>query len=250
MALVAQSELARGDGVAWHGAVYEDLAARLSPPSDFPCTFSQNAFRRGLLQLSFVDAPGAAGFAQGAADLADYVAECRGWDGRVDSAKPLLMVFSGRATAGADTLEAQQALGWQALHDWHRTDPAPWPEGVSTDPEAPFWSFCYAGMQLFVNMSCPAHVHRQSRNLGRHLTLVVNPRERFDVVAGATPEGAKLRAKIRARSALYDGMAHSDLLGSYQKGELEWVQYALPDDNSAEAGRCPFRFRGTGTDAP
>ena len=243
MALLAQSSLSKNAGPAWQQAAFGDVADRLARPSDFPCTFSQNAFHRELLQFSFIDMPGETGFETGARDLFQYVEECRQWDGRVDSAKPLLMVFSENA-ARFERPEQYHQLGWQALQYWHENDPVPWPDDVAVLPDQPFWSFCYAGMQLFVNMSTPAHIQRRSRNLGRCFTLVINPRERFDIVAGDTPEGGKVRARIRKRSAAYDGMPHSSLLGKYQKGELEWVQYALPEGNSAKTGKCPFRFRG------
>ena len=243
MALVAQHNMIREVDAKWQQATFNDLTERLAPPSDFPCTFSQNAFRRELLQFSFIDAPGEKGFQAGGRDLFQYITDCRQWDGRVDSAKPLLMVFSEKA-AKFDTLEQYQDFGWRALQFWHDNDPAPWPDNVSKTPEEPFWSFCYGRMQLFVNMSVPLHKKRRSRNLGRHFTLVINPRERFDLVASDTPEGEKVRSKIRRRSTAYDGVLHSPLLGSYTKGELEWVQYSLPDENAAMRSRCPFRFRG------
>ncbi|MDU8927292.1 YqcI/YcgG family protein [Alisedimentitalea sp. MJ-SS2] len=244
--LISQTELETHSVEAWHQDVLDDIRARLSSPSDFPCTFSQNAFRRRLVQFAFVDAPGTAGFDQGATALTQYAAESRNWDGRVDSAKPLLMVF-GPGTVAGNKLDDYHAHGWQALHHWMATDPTPWPETVAPNPQDPFWSFCFDGLQLFVNMSAPAHVTRKSRNLGRYLTLVINPRERFDIVAGDTPEGQRTRARIRARAEAYDGIPHSPRLGSYQKGELEWVQYALPDDNDTPLGSCPLHARDQAT---
>lgn len=243
MALLSQTDIAADRVRDWRKVAYADVAARLAPPSAFPCTFSQNAFRRNLLRFSFVEAPGAAGVRAAAADLLSYVEACRAWDGRIDSAEPLLMVFS-RDAAHFDTAAAYREFGWRVLQALHDSDPSPWPDDVSRDPEAPYWSFCYGGMQLFVNMSTPLHCRRRSRNLGRHFVLVINPRERFDLVAGNTPEGRKVRARIRARCASYDGLAHSPLLGSYQKGDLEWVQYFLPDvAGDTPAGSCPFTTR-------
>ena len=237
MGLISQNTVAQLPTSDWRRVAHDDIAERLTAPSDFPCTFSQNAFRRELIQYSFVDQADEEGFANAMRDLEGYVADCRTWDGRVDSAKPMLMVFSETCASLAE----YYALGWSALQHWHEHDPAGWPEDVSTDPTTPYWSFCWGGMQLFVNMSAPLHKMRKSRNLGRYFVLVINPRERFDIVAGNMPEGQKMRAKIRARSEAYDGMPHSPLLGSYQKGELEWVQYALNEDNLAPE-LCPFRF--------
>jgi len=79
----------------------------------------------------------------------------------------------------------------------------------ATDPMAPYWSMCFAGMQLFINFSSPAHRQRKSRNLGRHFLFIVNPRERFDIVAGDTPEGNRVRQVIRDRAEAYDGIPHA-----------------------------------------
>jgi FPC/CPF motif-containing protein YcgG len=102
---------------------------------------------------------------------------------------------------------------------------------------------CFNGMPLFFNMSNPAHRVRRSRNLGGHFALVVNPRERFDVFAGDTPSGRRVRANIRKRIERYDGTPHSWQLGSYGDGALEWRQYGLIEENAERADRCPFAFR-------
>ncbi|WP_137702578.1 YqcI/YcgG family protein [Marimonas lutisalis] len=246
MALVSQSTLADPSyrGADWHGHVLEDLAQRLTPPSGFPCTFSQNAFRRSLVMFSFVEDTGAQALAAMRADLAEYVALSRQWDGQINTAHPLVMAFSATAVPPTE-LAGYHAFGWDMIQNWHDHDPAPWPDDVARDPAAPFWSMCFAGMQLFINMSAPAHERRKSRNLGRHFLFIVNPRERFDMVAGETPEGRRVRSVIRARAEAYDGMPHAPVLGKYLKGELEWPQYALPDDNDNFPATCPFRPRGT-----
>ena len=242
MPLVSQSDLAAPayPGPAWHGEVLSDLAARLDPRSGFPCTFSQNAFRRALLRFAFVEEATPAALAALRTDLSAYLAEARKWDGQVNTAHPLVVAFS-RDAVPATSLAGYHAFGWRILQDWHDNDPAPWPAGVATDPAAPFWSMCFGGTQIFVNMSAPAHRRRQSRNLGRHFLFIVNPRERFDAVAGDTPEGTRVRAVIRARAEAFDGIAHAPALGKYLKGELEYPQYALPDDNETPPAACPFR---------
>ena len=244
MTVIAQDALTAPDyaGPAWHGEVAEDLAQRLTPPSEFPCTFSQNAFRRQLVRFIFVERRDPAGLARLRADLADYIAEAKAWNGQVNTAHPLVVAFS-REAASADTIEGYHAIGWEVLQDWHDNDPAPWPEGVATDPMAPYWSMCFAGIQLFVNFSAPAHRQRRSRNLGRHFLFIVNPRERFDIVAGDTPEGNRVRQVIRDRAEAYDGIPHAPELGSFQKGEIEWWQYGITDDNSARSDRCPLKMR-------
>ena len=118
MALIAQSELARPghSGADWHGAVLADLAQRLTPPSDFPCTFSQNAFRRELTRFIFVESDTPADRAATRADLSAYIAEARGWDGQVNTARPLVIAFSPAAVPPGD-LASYHAFGWRILQD-------------------------------------------------------------------------------------------------------------------------------------
>ncbi|MDQ2090894.1 YqcI/YcgG family protein [Marimonas arenosa] len=244
MPLIDQSDPARSGyaGPDWHREVLDDLARSLTPPSDFPCTFSQNAFRRELIQLIFVEDTGSDARARLRADLSAYIAQARQWNGQVNTARPLVVAFSHDAVPPTD-LAGYHEFGWRMLQDWHDNDPAPWPEDVARDPEEAFWSMCFDGMQLFVNMSAPAHVKRRSRNLGQHFLFIVNPRERFDVVAGETPDGARVRGVIRSRAEAYDGMPHAPVLGKFLKGELEWPQYALPDDNQTFPETCPLHTR-------
>ena len=39
----------------WHRSVFQGLADRLGPQSGFPCPFSRNAFKNGLLRFAFVE---------------------------------------------------------------------------------------------------------------------------------------------------------------------------------------------------
>jgi N-omega-hydroxy-L-arginine synthase len=243
MSIVTQQALGREDcaRAPWHRVVLDDLADRLTPPSDFPCTFSQNAFRRELVRFVFVEDLSGESLGALRTGLLEYITEARDWSGQVNHAHPLIVAFSPEAIPAGD-LEHAQGLAWQVLQDWLDHDPCPWPEGVARVPEAPFWSLSFGGMQLFVNMSAPDHERRKSRNLGRHFVLVVNPRERFDIVAGDTPEGRRVRDVIRERSTRYDGMDHAPELGSFEKGEIEWWQYALGEDNAPRANRCPLKM--------
>ncbi|MFB6838023.1 YqcI/YcgG family protein [Streptomyces sp. NPDC056361] len=227
----------------WHRDAFAEVASRLSDP-DFPCVFSRNAFRKGLLKFAFVDdrEDGAGGgFDHLARALAEYVALSRAWDGRLDTAYPLVVLFAPEAVGGS-SVEEYQAFGWRVLQELHHRDPAPWPEDVGRDPDSASWSMCFDGMPLFCNMSSPAHEVRRSRNLGAYFALVINPRERFDVFAGETPSGRKVRANIRDRIHRYDGVPHSPQLGSYGVGALEWLQYGLIEENAERTGACPFSF--------
>ncbi|MEU6153402.1 YqcI/YcgG family protein [Actinosynnema sp. NPDC047251] len=238
--LISQARVG-DDASGWSRTAFGEIADRLTEP-DFPCVFSKNAFRKQIVQFLFVPDAGSDGIRHLADGLLEYVELSRRWDGRLDSASPLVVVF-GPAAVNARSVADYHAFGWQVLSALHDLDPAGWPEGIGTDPDSEGWSMCFDGMPLFVNMSNPAHRVRRSRNLGGHFALVVNPRERFDVFAGDTPSGRRVRANIRERVERYDGTPHSWQLGSYADGELEWRQYGLIEENAERTDRCPFTFR-------
>jgi N-omega-hydroxy-L-arginine synthase len=245
ISLIDQAE-ALNQPPSWRASAVQDVAERLSD-FRFPCIFSRNAFKKGTVQFVLVDQLGTCGMQALAAALEEFVRGSRDWDGRVDSARPLVVIFS-RSVTGERTLDGYHDFGWDVLQRLHALDPGPWPDAVSLDPQDPSWSMCFAGMPLFVNMSTPAHSRRRSRHLGRCFAFVVNPRERFDVLAGDTPRGRKTRETIRRRVDRYDDVPHSPDLAAYGSGATEWQQYEVLDDNaSTHRPRCPFRHHA---DAP
>ena len=244
MKLYTQFEIEDGsDGLAsWEAEAARTLLARLRLPTNFPCFFSQNACRRGRILFAFIGDIGADQLARGAQVLGEYVERSRHWDGDVASAEPLAVLFHPQ-TVVADSVDAYHDIGWNVLQAWHALDHSPWPSEVSREPSSPFWTMCFAGMQLFVNMSNPAHRIRRSRNLGPSLAFIINPRERFDIVAGDNPRGHAVRERLRRRIHAYDGLTHSPALGSFEAGDIEWWQYGLAENNAAPAGTCPFRMK-------
>jgi FPC/CPF motif-containing protein YcgG len=224
--------------VPWAADALRDIDERLTGRG-FPCIFSRNAYKKGLVQFCFVDAVDERGLRDLADVLLEFVAESRDWNERVDSARPLVVVFAEHVT-GRQTVDGYHAFGWSVLQRLHKVDPNPWPAGIPDDPHDPDWSMCFADMPLFVNMSTPAHARRHSRNLGRCFAFVINPRERFDVLAGDTPRGRKARETIRRRVDAYDAVPHSADLATYGNGAVEWQQYALLDDDTSSHGTCPF----------
>ncbi|MFJ3961871.1 YqcI/YcgG family protein [Streptomyces sp. NPDC090036] len=240
-ALITQAHVDES-AIGWHRDAFDDVASRLTDPG-FPCVFSRNAFRKKLLKFIFVEDSERGGIEHLGEGIKEYVELSRDWDGALDTAYPLVAVFSPDAVT-ANSVKEYHAFGWKVLQDLHAIDPEPWPDGVDKDPDSESWSMCFNGMPLFVNMSSPGHRVRQSRNLGRHFILVVNPRERFDIFAGDTPSGRRVRSNIRERIGRYDGVRHAAQLGSYGSGALEWTQYGLVEENRERADKCPFTFRG------
>jgi len=228
--------------MTWRKEAALSIVDHISMTGDFPCLFAQHACRNKRLLFSFVDDLSQASFMQSASDLAEYLQRAASWDGSPATAEPLVMVFHPERVA-APSVAGYHQIAWSVLQFWHDVDPAPWPATVAKDPHLPYWSMCFSGVQIFVNISNPAHHRRRSRNLGPALALVINPRERFDRVAGDNPSGRKIRQRIRDRIEAYDGLAHSPTLGSYEAGEIEWWQYGLMESNEPRTDRCPFKTR-------
>jgi FPC/CPF motif-containing protein YcgG len=241
--LQQQIEPASGERAirGWRADSARHLLSILRSEDQFPCFFSRNACKRGRLVWSFVDGLNPTQLSGAADDLRTYLGRACAWDGDVGTVEPLVMQFSPE-TVRADTLRGYHAIGWQVLQHFRDNDPANWPEEVSSDPESPFWSMCFDGVQIFVNMSAPAHIVRRSRNLGAAFTFIINPRERFDIVAGDNPRGRNIRTQIRNRILTYDHQPCSPLLGSFQAGEIEWWQYGVPDRNDETPGKCPLKM--------
>lgn len=240
-ALISQNQIS-SSRLSWHHAVLADIDARLSGESGFPCVFSKNAFKKQLIKFVFVENLCKDGIAHLVAGLTDYVNFSKNWDGSLDTAYPLIVAFS-KAAVYAETVEDYHLIGWKILQQLHDADPGAWPEHVSEDPNSAGWSMCFNTMPLFLNMSSPRHLIRKSRNLGAHFIFVVNPRERFDVFAGDTASGRKVRANIRNRIARFDGVSHALQLGTYNAGSREWWQYGLVEENVERTDRCPFIAR-------
>lgn len=225
-------------GTPWERDAFGELADRLTDPA-FPCVFARTAWRAGAVRIAFCDE----GYVDAAhAALVDYTAFVHRTPVTERLLAPLCLVFRTRAVTGA---AEQHAHAWHLLGELHRRDLAPWPETVPVETEHPAWSYCFNGVQLFVNMSSQAHVQLRSRNLGACLTLVINPRENFDVVAGAaTPHGRAVRLRIRERVRAYNGSELPASLGFHgDEGNREWRQYQLDEPAHPAPQACPFTVR-------
>ncbi|MHC6225038.1 YqcI/YcgG family protein [Pseudomonas sp. X10] len=225
----------------WTYRTIEHFKHLLANP-DFPCLFGRKAVTAKTCHIVFARA----------SQLAEDIA--RGLDGYVRTIEPIpvkqrigspLLAFL--ETTGDSTLAEQQALAWSVLQQVHEQDRQPWPQTVPTDPHDPQWSFCFAGMPLFINMSFPAHQLMKSRNLGDAIVFVINPRESFDEVASAdTESGKRIRERIRERVRHYNDGIMPDTLGFFgQDDNFEWQQYQLQEPGSSVPPRCPFHAHAT-----
>lgn len=208
---------------------------------DFPCYFAAKAFESGGQRFLFCDSPDSQEtYDQIAARTVEYLDIVEGKSGWEALATIMFIVFKPQDQR--PTLEEYHSQGWQVLEYLHNHDPKPWPTDIPADIEDPGWTFCYNGVSLFVNMSCPAHENRRSRNVGDSFALILQPRAGFDEVAGNNPKGNQVRRMIRSRIGRFDKIGPSPALGSYGDGAtLEWKQYALQDTNDQDNRKCPLR---------
>jgi len=230
-----------GELPGWAGRVYSECRTKLLDPR-FPCYFATKAFKRGTLLFEFADSPSStSSLHQVSESLREYLNLVQG---RTDE-EALLTVFMVfiKPEDGTLSLEEYHRQAWSILQFLHDHDPAPWPSHVPTNPDDPRWSFCFDGAPIFVNITSPGHTARRSRNLGSALTLVIQPREAFDEIAGHTPKGELIRKVIRERLVTYDGVGPAPELGTYgDPGCTEWRQYGLTDDNGLSPSQCPLKI--------
>ena len=224
----------------WPLLAFTQIKGIASRP-DFPCYFAAKAFDSGGQRFLFCDTPDSPATLDNlATNLSEYlriVERTSGWE-----ALATIMFVVFKPLNPIASLEEYHNQGWRILDYLHRHDPQPWPADIPRDIEDPDWTFCYNGVSLFINMSCPAHVNRKSRNVGDSFAFILQPRAGFDEVAGNNPKGNQVRRMIRARIGRYDTIGPSPALGSYGDGAtLEWKQYALQDDNEPTKAQCPLK---------
>jgi len=144
------------------------------------------------------------------------------------------------------SLKAYRDQAWGLFQFLHENDPEPWPIDVPTEPDRGDWSFCYGGMQLFSNVSDPAHKIHKSRNLGDSLVFAMQPRTNFDLVGGNNRKGRMVRNEIRERASRYEGRPPASHLGFYGTPDnREWKQMATKD-SEADVDYpevCPFHAK-------
>jgi len=229
------------DGKRWHEVALRELRQRLDD-ENFPCPFAKKSNEIGNQWFIFVEGVSAEDLHHLALGLIEFAMLSRQTERGRKMLSPLVVLF--QPDPEIRDLQSYHDRAWRILQKLHGYDQAAWPEHTPTNPEHHLWSFCYAGMQMFVNVSAPYQRERPSRNLGQGLVFIINPRENFDIVAGDNDAGHKVRALIRKRIAKYDGLPASEDLGTY--GNLtnrEWRQYIAGEANAPLPAACPLKIR-------
>ncbi|MFP1723534.1 YqcI/YcgG family protein [Lonsdalea quercina] len=222
----------------WQIDGFRDIAARLNDRA-FPCLFARHAWKSKTLLFGLISEGNTA---------ADMLAVMQRFTERTQKApveerlySPLVLIFE---RAGLDSLDEAQRFAWQQLQRLHDYDTHAWPDNIPDDPEESAWSFCFAGVELFFNVSGPAYSRLRSRNLGKRAVFIVNPRAHFDILASQKDsKGIKIRETIRTRVWRYnDGYVPSELGFYGQEDSLEWKQYLLNEPGTPHLARCPLHI--------
>ncbi|WP_121822783.1 YqcI/YcgG family protein [Halostella salina] len=132
---------------------------------------------------------------------------------------------------------------WHVLQFLHVHDPEPWPEDIPTDPDDPYWEFCFAGEPIFPTCRAPFYGTRKSRYCPVGLEITFQPRALFEDlgVTGDTEAGQQARDVIQDRLEGYDGVCpHADLGDWGVEGDREWPQYMLSADDDQAPDECPI----------
>jgi uncharacterized protein len=226
----------------WAQSAFAELVTKVRDEA-FPCTFGTVAVSKGDLLVTFIETTDLDARRQCLRSrLIDYTDRVRPLDPVAASLLPLAVFLT--PPAHLRTIGDYFTYGWSLLQWLHTRDPLPWPARVPRDPDDAAWSFCFAGIPLFVNFKTPAHHTRRSRRVWCAYVLLIQTRDGFDAVAGNTSRGRRVRDLIRRKLAAYDPIEPYPELAHYGTADnREWKQYFVPDDNAPLATRCPFRFQ-------
>lgn len=230
----------RQPGPEWFAAGAHTLRENLRQ-RDYPCHFGRQALERGQLLTTYAGKDDLEPLAHALEFFLDNTPRVRG-------GRHALCAFI-QSPAGS-THEDYDRGFWQVLQYLHDHDPKPWPAALPTTPQDPGWEFCFNGEAMFVFAAVPTHVLRASRNLGRHLVMIFQPRSVFLDIAGGTPAGALARSRIRERLDAWDLSRPHPSMGDYgDPSNFEWRQYFIPDDDSDLHQVCPLKLAAPATGA-
>jgi FPC/CPF motif-containing protein YcgG len=233
----------------WGMAAFHQVTGILAGDG-FPCVFARQANHLKSGWVCFVDSVETeSGRDTVRSAILAYIATLRCYSRTRVTIMPLMVLVKPCRPMLSLREYREQAWGlFQYLHDH---DPEPWPADVPPDPDRGDWSFCFGGIQLFSNVSDPAHRIHTSRNLGDSLVFAMQPRTNFDLVGGNNKKGRQVRAEIRARVERYEGQPPAPHLGYFGTPEnREWLQMATRDGEADRdfPGVCPFKHRSQRSD--
>ncbi|MEF8842155.1 MAG: YqcI/YcgG family protein [Haloarculaceae archaeon] len=226
------------DWVAAHWRTFRDglLGERNGTP--FPCFFGAESVRNGEPLYTAVPSTTHKDALLGLGrTLLEYLGTYREHSDRAS-----LVAFFAPPGRPLPENEYHDAL-WHVLQFLHVHDPEPWPDDIPTDPEDPYWEFCFGGEPMFPTCRAPFYDERRSRYSPAGLEITFQPRALFEGLDATadTEFGRQAREIIQGRLEGYDGVCpHADLGDWGVEGDREWRQYMLSSDPAAAPGGCPI----------
>ncbi|MCW4446255.1 YqcI/YcgG family protein [Vibrio splendidus] len=153
----------------WKKEAWEEFSKRVSAP-EFPCLFSRRAWNSKTIQVLFCESDEHNTYYPFLHGLIAYTDMLNSTPVNKRMFSPLVVFFSPDLSLSM----APHKLGWEVLNWTHEHDVAQWPRHIPIDPEASKWTYCFNGVELFINMSSDKHQVLRNRNLGSRLNFVIN----------------------------------------------------------------------------
>jgi hypothetical protein len=226
------------DWVAAHWRTFRDGLLGERNGSPFPCFFGAESVRDGdplyTVVPSMTDRDALLGLGAALLEYLDTYRE--------HSQRASLVTFFAPPERPLTEAEYHESL-WHVLQFLHVHDPVPWPADIPTDPDDPYWEFCFGGEPIFPTCRAPFYETRKSRYCPVGLEITFQPRALFEGLNATadTAFGQQARDVIQERLADYDGVCpHADLGDWGVEGDREWRQYMLHEDPAAMPAECPM----------
>ena len=224
--------------VADHWRTFRDGLLDERNGAPFPCFFGVESVRNGdplyTAVPSTTDSDALLGLGR---TLLEYLDTYREHSDRAS-----LVAFFRPPERPLSEAEYHEAL-WHVLQFLHVHDPEPWPADIPTDPDDPYWEFCFGGEPMFPTCRAPFYEERESRYSPVGLEITFQPRALFEALDATadTEFGRHAREVIHDRLEEYDGVCpHTDLGDWGVEGDREWRQYMLSSDHDAAPDECPI----------
>ena len=217
------------DWVSERHAEFRHMLSGAEQP--FPCYFATIAEVHEHLRYSYVTQTEINHPVALSSALTLYLAEHPTIEGR-----SALVVF-----VSTEDAPDYEATFWTLLRSLHLIDPKPWPYTIPLEPDDPRWTFCFAGVPIFIAGHAPCYHKRKSRYSASGLLLVIQPRSNLNGIVGHGITAARVRERIRGALKHYDLIEPSSDLGIYGDPNVrEWRQYWLSDTNDVRRDKCPL----------
>jgi uncharacterized protein len=212
---------------------------RLVTDFAFPCVGAKAALNSGAVSFGFYERLGSDTSTKNLArDLETFTKTIA----RESENQLATMIAVFRGPFDLEELEFEKLL-WSQLQKLHVID-APrfaWDARVSSDPNAPEFSFSFAGRAYYI-----IGMHANSSRLGRQFpwpTLVFNPHEQFEKLR-SDGKWEKMKQTIRARDFQLQGSINPMLSDFGEESEArQYSGRAVEKDWQAPfaaGGKCPF----------